>query len=148
MRSRFIEPSPVVGDVISAFVAEAAKQLELDFVLWYQGEPVWFVEKRKDDQEQSLIRRVQITLNWRPGKAVRLYFVPQIFSIPKTGDVIKTLEKIDTKNIKDLDLEKLSFKYKEFYDKVNDAWEIASKYDPNQLYQKIPRVGGVAKATN
>lgn len=142
MPSQLIEPTSDIGEMISDFVSKAAEKLNLKPVLWYHGEPIWFVEKRENEQERSLVRRVQITLNSHSGKRERLYFVPQIFSIPKTGGVIKALEKIDTKNINSLGLEK-GLEFGEFSRKVFKAWEIADKYDPDQLDYEIPRIAAL-----
>jgi hypothetical protein len=135
MPERFTDIDPEVGDKISTYVVQSASLLRLDSVTWYHGDPIWFVQQQEEMAEQSVLRRVQITT--LKGK---LYFVPQLFAMPKTEQVIKTFERIDTKQIQDMRLQNLE-KFDDFQKRVEAAWSIAQTYDPGKLDKVIPRVG-------
>jgi hypothetical protein len=135
MPERFMDIDPEVGDRISSLVTQSARRLHLDSVLWYHGDPIWFVQQEEETEEQSVLRRVQITT-----LKGRLYFVPQLFAISKTERVIKTFERIDTKLIRNMLLQDIE-KFDAFVNHVTETWHTAQTYELGKLDKVIPRVG-------
>lgn len=148
MEGKFIDVTLQAGKVITSFVEKAAGEMELDSVLWYQGNPIWFIEERKETEKQLSVRRVQITSYLLFGSGSFLYFVPQIFVMPKKVNVIKTLKQIEEKNIKRLPLQKFDNVkksdtgklYNDFCKKLKKTWEIAMGYSPSKLDESILRI--------
>ncbi|GEM_PF-3153663 len=52
-----IEIPPAYGNAITKAVKRFSSDKDLEVILWYHDEPVWFVKKQQED----LVRRVQIS---------------------------------------------------------------------------------------
>lgn len=144
MAGQFIEVDPEVGDRISLNVGQSAKELGLtiEYILWYQGDPVWFVQEKEERAGGLMLRRVQIIPYWLDGGGKKLYFIPQIFFFPEGKNIMRTLRRVDPRNIRSMPLSESanSANFTAFYRNVSDAWRTAKEYPLDSLNYIIPRV--------
>ncbi len=138
MPGRFIDVPLELGEWIAAAIKRFADDHHLNCVLWHEDEHIWFVEQERDYSSFSCRRRVQITPYWDPGSERGLYFVPQIFVMPKDRRVIKTLKQVNKDHIRSLSMLELPRNnMDEVHRKVSrellSVWEIVQKYDPDAM---------------
>ena len=144
MAGQFINVTPRVGEQISRNVRQSAKELGLnvEYVLWHQGDPVWFVQEKQGRGRDLVLRRVQIIPYWLDGVGEKLYFIPQVFAIPQGENIMRTLERVDPGNIRSMELSEAAnlANFSALYRNVYDAWQMAQRYDLDALNHIIPRV--------